>query len=66
MSAHRREHFESEAKKEGFSVQFSREVARVIEYQNVDGSLRLAVEPGSKGDHSIAIDPPMLGGSSRE
>ena len=58
MSADSKKRFDAEAKKEGFAVDFSREVARVIRYQDAEGVLNFTLDSGSKGNHSIAIDPP--------
>jgi hypothetical protein len=52
-----KDRFEAEAKKEGFAVQFSREVARVVRYEDPKGAMEFTVDLGSKGNHSIAIDP---------
>lgn len=54
----RLEMFAVRAKEEGFSVDFSREVARMIQYRDAEGLLEFATDSGSKGNHSIAIDPP--------
>jgi hypothetical protein len=58
MSAESKSRFDAEAKKEGFAVDFSSKVARVVRYQDALGVLEFTTDSGSKGDHSIAIDPP--------
>ncbi len=59
MNTELKKQFESEAKKEGFSIGFSQKVGRVIQYEDREGSLEFTVDLGSKGTHSIAIDPPV-------
>ena len=55
----RLEVFRISAKNEGFSVDFSRKVARVIEYEDDRGHMVFTLDIGSKGNQSIAIDPPV-------
>jgi hypothetical protein len=48
--------FNAQAKAEGFLVQFYREAAHVIAYEDSEGQLLFAFDLGSEGDRSLALE----------
>jgi len=48
--------FEVESQKDGFSVCFSREVARVVEYQEGDIKIHFTLDMSENGDDRVTLE----------
>ena len=56
MSLSHQDQFADRAKKEGFSVDFSRKVARVLEYRVSEGLLEFTTDSSARGDRCITLE----------
>jgi hypothetical protein len=56
MNLSHQNHFAEKAKKEGFSVDFSPKVPRVLEYRDSEGPLEFTTDSSERGDHCITLE----------
>lgn len=56
MSLTHQDQFADRAKKEGFSVEFSRKIARVLEYRDSESALEFTTDSSERGDHCITLE----------